>query len=301
MKSIIAKYRVRFWWLPIFMLLAFSGCLKSDLSNCPNLGEIVVVVEAVNIKGEHVPDEVDNVVLYLFCTETGFVKKIHTELGVSNTIENLDKGEHTFVAWGNAKNEGMILSPEGENKKKKDFHITTHTVTVRTDNGYLCTPMSDLFWEKKRFSASTQAGQSKITVKMQRVVGSATVKVLGLDGAMKEDDIKVTFSDAHNTMNFSGECFGKKVVYKPTGYFNNEHEYTVDKFIMPAVDQPIRVNVHHGDQLLHSATELDDGTPLIVEKEQVLNIIIDFSSGEAGEITVTGELQPWDEKVIEKE
>lgn len=287
--------------MPICLfLLTLSGCLKSDLSKCPNFTEVSIVVEAVDMQGMPLVDEVDEVVLYLFSTESGFIKRIDTKLGERNKIDNLEKDSYTIVAWGNAQGEGMVLPEEQLGKSKNEFFMSTKSVASRAEQSAVKAPLSDLFWGRERFTMPANVGEDEITVKIQRVVGAATVKVLGVSRTVESKDFNITFSEAYNRMDFGANHLGDKVVYKPEGYFKGPREFVVDKYMMPAADSPIRVNLYQAGKLLHTITQMDNGAPLIIERGKVLNIIIDLSAGEPGEITVTGELQSWNEKVIDK-
>lgn len=158
------------WAVSTILVLFFSGCIQSDLSNCPS--EVVIDFEYVyNMQEVDLIDkEISDISLFIFDHNDKFVMRIDKELTASDHVMTFDlnQGIYQFVAWGNLNEHYEEIQLEPKVSESKDL-----IVTLKNDTFILQEPQS-LFHAQLIAEKVERLGLKK---KMSLIKNSNTIEV----------------------------------------------------------------------------------------------------------------------------
>lgn len=275
-----------------------TGCIKEDLSECTT--EYTFTVKAYDSSGELSDGEVADVTLFVFNGGSlCFTEHIETRVGESVTISIPDDDGIHIVGWGNlgGGSQQCAIPRVGDSKDVCCVDLLPHTRATT----YALAP-DDLF--RGELTVLPADGPSENVIPVYREVGSMTVTVRNLPSsppsAGAEDNYSIVIHETPSSIDFYGNLSGEKVGYRPTGALvtNAGHpEYYVTPFNLFPDTDGMRIEVYQGEQLLASVTHDKTGTPVVVQKDRLTNVLIDLS----GTVSVSLSISQWGEEQVWKE
>lgn len=288
------------WAISFTILLFFTGCIQTDLSNCPS--EVVIDFEYVHNKQEIdlLHQEVHTIALFVFDHNNKFVMRKDQDITPGNaTITfDLDQGMYRFVAWGNLNEhyEEIHLEP----------NISTTTdllVSLRHENNEVKKQLS-LFHAQLSSEKVERLGLKK---KMSFIKNSNDITVTlnypKTTPQMRSDNTSGLFSlhttngalDASNQaqpeMGFRSY---QALSAKDTATANNMQTTIAFSTLQLATDRPILFNASTAEQrttdlrFQYDLMDVINQTPIDLTKEDSYHVIFNFNSANISTIYVNG-------------
>ena len=275
-----------------------TGCIKDDLAGCKSSLPLTVRVYAQS-EVELDADEVRDVSLFIFDSDSCFIQKIDTQIGERVTIDIPTGGDIHIVAWGNLSQSGKAYSqPEPGDLLKNCFielQPTTHAATYALSPG-------DFFRGEITIEGNDRSGDKVLPI--YREVGSMTVTVRNLKKftGFTDDDYSIVVRETGSNIGFDGQIFGDRVAYFQEGAFvdnNGKDEYRVPAFNMLPESSGIYIDIYYGTQRIITFSSNNTGQPITIEKGKLTNVLIDLDT--SAEAIVSISIGAWGDYAGEKE
>ncbi|MGL6179665.1 MAG: FimB/Mfa2 family fimbrial subunit [Tannerellaceae bacterium] len=288
------------WAVSFIFTLFFTGCIQTDLSNCPS--EVVIDFEYIynTQEADLLNKEVKTIALFVFDHNNKFVmRKDHDITSGNATITfDLDQGMYQFVAWGNLDEHYEEIHLEPNISTSNDL-----MVSLRHENNQVKQQLS-LFHAQLTSEKVERLGLKK---KMSFIKNSNTITVtLNYPNApqqMRSDDSlgKFSLNSTNGTMNASNQTqpevgFRSYLALSAKNTAKEDIFQTTIEFstLQLATDQPILFNASPAspgttDQLFeYDLMEVINQTPIDLTKEDSYQVIFNFNSANISTIYVNG-------------
>lgn len=280
----------------LFLTILVTGCIKEDVSDCPEKGYSFIVKAYDNDGKELTSEDVGDVVMFIFDGEKRFVEQIRTNVGVSVTIIPPDGGDMHIVAWGNLAggNQNVPQFTPGTPMDESGITLLCVTRTV----AYGISP-DDLF--RGYIYPTNEEMKDEHLLPIYRETGNMDITIRNLKGftGYEDDDYSVVVRETYSGIDFSGNLYGDKVAYRPAGAFvtnGGREEFFIPLFNM-IPESEIYIDIYHGAELITSVSVYNGDQPITVEKGLTTHVLIELKSS----VTVIVSITPWGEEAVWKE
>lgn len=290
------------WAVSIILVLIFSGCIQSDLSNCPS--EVVIDFEYIyNMQDTDLLDkEVNSITLFIFDHNDKFVMRKDQDITSANRSMtfDLDQGVYRFVAWGNLDDHYEKIQLEPMVSASKDL-----IVALKTDNQVEAKPLS-LFHAQLISEKVERLGLRK---KMSLVKNSNTINVT-LNYPKTEAVLQVyntsttgsfILTSSNGVMNASNELLtsigSRKYLATSatdTEFGNNMQTNATFSTLQLSIDQPIIFDASSSmkqtttKEFQYDLMSVIKQTPVDLVKEDTFHVVFNFNSSNVASILVNG-------------
>lgn len=310
MKTINRKHfpRPLAWVLCAGLLLC--GCTKQTTDECAD--EVQVDVHVVDVEGEDITDQgvIENLSLFVFDHDKLFLRRLDTRIGESLRLYFPDQDLIHVVSWGNLSATCMELTeltpgvPMHQAMVRLKDHPLPQNTTIQggtraQTRGIAMTP-DDLFYSYDEISLRTGA-QTSYTLQMTRSVAAMSITMRNLQSYANryDDNYSLVVRETYNAIDFYGRLTGDKVGYVPATSFNDKKELTAPLFnLLPShAEGVIEIDIYHGEELITTVKNDNDGQTLKALQGKVLNVLVDFRMN----VSVTVSVTPWGVTEIPKD
>lgn len=288
----------------LFGGLVLAGCTKQATGECPD--EIEVYVNVVDVEGEDITDQgvIEKLSLFVFDNNKLFIKQLETSVGESLRLYFPDQDLIHVVSWGNLNGNSVQLT---ELKLGTPMHeamvsLLENPLPQQKANATrgIAIPPTDLFYSYDEISLRTGA-QTSYTLRMNRMVSAMSITMRNLQSYANryDDNYSLVVRETYNAIDFYGRLTGDKVGYIPTTSFNDKKELTAPLFnLLPShAEGVIEIDIYHGDELITTVKNDNNGQQLKALQGQVLNVLVDFRMN----VSVTVSVTSWGVTEIPKE
>ncbi|NDV94832.1 hypothetical protein D0T84_07855 [Dysgonomonas sp. 521] len=282
------------------ILFLITGCVKDDNSDCRKSCQMVIQVLDGYNNDITETDVVDDVVLYLFGSESKYMDSIPipTQSVRSRTPITINYPEHshiTAVVWCNTEGDNTIV----DDVKEGDSLTTPLDINLNMEgtsgqNEIYSSP-EDLFHGYKRIDMEDGGGSFTTELKVKRKISSIIVIAKHLKdwaGGGSDDEYYIL---VHGTRKIYSLVDGKlgedDAIHRPDVSFD-DNDYLVSSLFntFPSgPDQRVEVEIFKGDNRIYRASLDQNGNPFVAEEGRTLQVEIDFS----GSISVNVSVNPW--------
>lgn len=286
------------------LLLLMMGCTKEATYECPD--EVDVEIKIVDVEGEDITDGgvIETLSLYVFDHDKLFLRQLDTRIGESLRIYFPDQDLIHVVSWGNLNENHVKMT---ELKPGTPMH---EAVVSLLDNPLqqnkapatrgIAIPPDDLFYSYDEISLKT-GSQTSYTLRMTRSVAAMSITMRNLQSYANryDENYALVVRETYNAIDFYGRLTGDKVGYVPTTSFNDKNELTAPLFnLLPShAEGVIEIDIYHGNQLITTVKNDNNGQTLRALQGKVLNVLVDFRMN----VSVAVSLTPWGVTEIPKE
>lgn len=306
------KSPLRLWPCLLFLLVAtLQSCIFEDMDSCVRYD---ITLKVVNADGFQLPKEtVDSVNLFLF-DKNGYARMVSADRNNKFTLGYSKNEVLTLVAWGNLKNDSLLLPQLSKGQKPEDVLITLNQL-----EDYALNP-SDLFYARYTIQVENEAVNvngansnlqgaqavptnlrsavsiDTIAICMKRIVASLTVTGQHMEKRYGTDTTGYHFvvSSPNDALNFMGQLVGDTARYAPVSTINAAGQLVTQAIrVLPTPDDgAVTVALYKGNSLLFSTCKDCKEKPLRAIADKRLEILIDFASSQVG---VSVHVVPWGE------
>lgn len=287
--------------LPL-LVVALTGCIKSDLNDCPDIMSIKVVLEATATGDSDIPTtpaDISQLNIYVFDADGTYLGVHPAQIDQYIELDYPNAGKLQLVAMANVNPVNVAVTSFLSGNKLTAGSISLLKNKIVNNVQTYFAP-SDIFWGIITIDTTptTRGGAViKHILPIKRIVASVNVKVRGLHlktGATSDDnDFSVMVGTNRNAVTFGGTTIPlNPVVYAPTGTFTGNDTYEVPAFniLSSALDEPVTIYIYHGNTLIDTVTTYIDPAPgglLSVRNGRQLEVRILYTEADNGELKIT--------------
>jgi len=283
----------------LLLLFAISGCIREEESGCYKFPAIQAVAEAP-VGGTPVdPQDVQDVVFYIFNQDGIFLDRI---ISTANVRIELDyPGATSLIVVGIA---NVSETNESITQLTSDSHEQDGEISLKRLQDYLSQPIynspSDIFFGEVDIVNDRKTGVIT-TLPIIRIVSGINIKMRGIKEYVNaiDEDFRIVVSANYNTVNFDGDAKGSGANYMPVGgTFSSQNpsqlEFPAFRVLSTSQGNPVTVKIYYKNSLIDTVTKDSNGYPLMAYNGKLLEVWINYT----GYLSVTIRTSEWDQETI---
>ena len=284
--------RYRAYLLAVAFIVS-GGCIREDLSDCRYL-TLKFKVSDSREETNAGTDAVDSAQVYLFDSR-GYVRTVEVgDISKHYTLGFEKSDEISIAAWGNLRSDSIEIPG-----MHRGMCRLCAILKLKKQDEY-CPEPPDLFFASYR---SEDTVVDTVIVTLERIVSSVTITGKHLSDSFGIDTAGCYFVIRSTTdgIDFNGEAVGSEAAYRPSAYFDAEHNLKTPVFkILPqAENEYLTIELYRGNEKLYSTHTDSEGELLRALPGEQLNIVIDFSRRNVViKIIITPWGETWQETVM---
>lgn len=288
------------WAVSTILILFFTGCIQTDLSNCPS--EVVIDFEYVYNKQEIdlLNQEVKTIALFVFDHNNKFVMRKDQDITSGNaTITfDLDQGMYRFVAWGNLNEhyEEIHLEPNISTTTDLLISVRHETNEVKKQlslfHAQLSSEKVERLGLKKKMSFIKNS--NAITVTLNYPTATPQVRSDNTNGRFTLNSTNGSLDASNQMQPETGFRYYLALAAKDTATDDLMQTKTEFSTLQLATDMPIifkASNPQQGSsdqQFQYDLMDVIKQTPIDLTKEDSFEIVFNFNSANISTIYVNG-------------
>lgn len=290
------------WAASIILVLFFSGCIQSDLSNCPS--EVVIDFEYVyNMQEADLIDkEISSISLFIFDHNDKFVMRQDKDIvaGDHNMTFDLDQGIYKFIAWGNLDDhyEAIQLEPKVSEAKdlivavKHDNQVVKDTLSLF--HAQLASEKVERLGLKKKMSFIKNSNTIAVTLNYPKAEAAPQVRSSHSAGLFTLQSPNGAMDASNQMLTESGLRTYVALSATDIEFENNMQTNALFSTMQLSPDQPVLFNASSIVRATAAKTfEYDlisviKETPEDLVKQDTFHVVFNFNSSNVASILVNG-------------
>lgn len=274
----ISQNRIYFLLIISSLILALTGCVRDDMSDC-TLYTVVVKVKDTN--GSEFPlAALDSTKVYLF-DDDGLSRTFAVDQSQKFKFGHVTDAKMSLIAWSNIYNEKVSIA-----SIVKNWYPESFMVKLKKAGKYTVSP-PEIFYSSYNRDENGEynlrnAGMKNDTIELylSRVPMIMTITSIRPDIRFGPDTTGYRYEVVGPYNQISSYCdfSGDSSLYMPKAAFDPYKRYLSESFTLlpPEEGGSVTIRIYRREKLLYTTNVDTHGNPLRAASGERLNVVLDF-------------------------